>query len=127
MNSEHEAKAMDDLKVFGESEAVKILENYDRNYKLSSEVMKTKIVKVPGLASDNFDIVSNYISNVSGRIIGKEYVEYKGWKMGATIYTLEVPVDAKYSDNLEELLFRYCFYDYRYNKSDRFREVFSDN
>lgn len=119
-----ESKYKEDLRVFGESEAARMLENYNEDYKLADKPMKSTIVRVLGAVDTNFDMVNNYISNVNGKIVEKETIKDEDYNMNAVIYTLEVPVDAKYSGELEDLFFVYSYYDYDYKNNSKFRKIF---
>lgn len=119
-----ESKLDENLRVFGESEAVKMLENYNKDYKLANELRKLTVVRVLGDVDINFDMVNNYISHVNGRIVEKETIKDEEFNTNAVLYTLEIPIDAKYSSELEDLFFGYSFYDYYYRDGLRFKNIF---
>lgn len=94
---------------------LEVFEKYNKEYKIADTQMKKVIVGVTGHLSYGFKIVNNYISNVQGEILDREIIKDSD-NANIVYFTINIPVDAKYGDNLQQEINMYVLYDFLANK-----------
>lgn len=77
--------------------------------------MKKVMIELSGKVSHTFEIVNNYVSNVKAQIINKEVITGNDGQT-ITYFTLEVSLDAKFGDNLQQEIDLYDIYNYLANE-----------
>lgn len=102
------------------SDRPEMFEKYNKEYKIANTQMKKVIVGVYGDVSYSFNIINNYISNVQGEILDKEISKDK-YDSTITYFALNIPLNAKYSDRLQEEIDMYWLYDFLAN--EKYKEM----
>lgn len=102
------------------SDRPEMFEKYNKEYKIANTRMKKVIVGVYGDVSYSFNIINNYVSNVQGEILDKEISKDK-YDSTITYFTLNIPLNAKYSDRLQEEIDMYWLYDFLAN--EKYKEM----
>ncbi len=88
------------ISFYDETRDKEVFEKYNKDYSVSKEKTKQIMVKIEKPIKYAFELVNNYVSNVSGKIMDAEIIENEN-KENVVLFILDVPVNALYSDNLQ--------------------------
>ena len=104
-------RAEEGIEAYEKSKKGEVFEHYNNDYMVSGGKMRSVVVQVRGPANYAYKLVNNYISNVNGKIAEKT-LNLSPSKEAINLFTLEVPLDALYADNLQEEVNLYYIYSY---------------
>lgn len=113
-----EEEHIQSIKNYEVSDRLDMFEKYNKEYKIADTQMKKVVVGVYGDVNYSFDIINNYISNVQGEILKKE-IGKDEYDLTITYFTLNIPLNAKYIDRLQEEIDMYWLYDFLANEKYR--------